>query len=231
MEITDNEPKIDLASFLGDPNIGLYIFATDSYALIPLNTHDSLLHKIEKVLSVPVIKTNIAGTSLLGALLAGDSDLLLVPDIAFDTELEILRKNKVPFEVIHTELTALGNNIVSSEKSLLVNPDYDIKARSKFREITGKKIVSTDFGELKTFGSLIKVKGDRALISPLLENKKEQIKDLLNLKKVFVSNVNFGNPFVSSGLVVNNKGMLIGEKTTGFESMQIEQAFGFTKYE
>ncbi len=230
MEITD-EPKIDLASFLGDPNIGLYIFATDSYVLAPINIHDSLLHKIEKVLSVPVIKTNIAGTSLLGALLSGDDNILLVPDIAFDTELETLKKNKIPFEVVHTELTALGNNIISSENSLLVNPDYDIKTKSRLREITGKKIVSADFGELKTFGSLIKVRGKRALISPLLEDRKEQVKSLLDLEKVFVSNVNFGNPFVSSGLIVNKNGMLIGEKTTGFESMQIEQAFGFTKYE
>ncbi len=227
----DNSPRIDLASFSGNPNIGLYLFATDSYVLVPLSIHDSLLHKVEKVFDVPIIKTNIAGTSLLGVLLAGDSNKLLVPKIILDTEIKTLEKNGVDFSIVNTDLTALGNNIVSTEKALLVNPDYDTNSIIQLRKSTGKNIIKWESSNYKTVGSLIKVKGNKAIISPLIENKKDLIKDLLNLDKVSATSVNFGSPFVSSGIVANKNGMLIGEKTTGMESMQIEQAFGFTKYE
>jgi translation initiation factor 6 (eIF-6) len=90
--IEDNNlerPNVDLATFDGNPNIGLYLFATNDYCLAPESTSDKLLHKIEKVLDVPVIKLNIAGTPLLGVFLSGNSEQLLVPSIIFDKEKEI----------------------------------------------------------------------------------------------------------------------------------------------
>ncbi len=232
--IEDNNidrPNVDLATFNGNPNIGLYLFATNKYCLVPESTSDKLLHKVEKVLDVPVIKLNIAGTPLLGVFLSGNSEQLLVPSIIFDKEQEVLEKNNINFKVFDTELTALGNNIVFSNDALLINYDYDINSRKKLRELTGKNIISKEFGDVKTVGSAIILRGKRAVISPLLEKHKQLIKDLLKLDIVEVSSVNFGNPYVSSGLVANDKGLLIGEKTTGFESMRIEQALGFTKYE
>lgn len=223
--------NVDLATFDGNPNIGLYLFATNDYCLAPESISDKLLHKVEKVLDVPVIKLNLAGTPLLGVFLSGDSEQLLVPSIIFDKEQEILRSNNINFKVFDTELTALGNNIIFSKDALLINHDYDINSRKKLRELTGKNIISEEFGDVKTIGSAIIVRGKRAVISPLLERYKQLIKDLLKLDAIEVSSVNFGNPYVSSGLVANDKGLLIGEKTTGLESMKIEQALGFTKYE
>ena len=79
-------------SFNGNPNIGLYGFATDSYCLMPIHLSSKIIAQIKHALDVPVYQVSIAGTDLLGALCSGNSDLLLVPEIIRDEEIKQLEK-------------------------------------------------------------------------------------------------------------------------------------------
>ena len=91
-------------SFNGNPNIGLYCFTTDAYCLMPIHISSKIIAKIKQVLGVPVYQVSIAGTDLLGALCAGRSDLLLVPEIIRDEEIKQLDNHKIPYKIIKTKL-------------------------------------------------------------------------------------------------------------------------------
>ena len=86
----------------GNPNVGLYGFANNKYVLVGREVPAALAQEIGKVLNVPVHQISIAGTSLLGVFLAGNDHKLLVPSIAFDSELRVLDKLGIPYAVIET---------------------------------------------------------------------------------------------------------------------------------
>ncbi len=222
--------NVDIADFNSNPNIGLYLFATNKYCLVPEHTSERMIKKVESVLGVEALRINIAGTSLLGALLCGTEHKLLVPGILFDKEIQKLEDYKIKFSVFKTELTALGNNIVIGKKGMLVNPDYSKANIDKLKQIFDLKVISAEFNGVHTPGSVIKLNNHGLLISNLLEDKAGKIKKSLGFGSFETATVNFGNPYISSGIVTNDEGLLIGTATTGFESMQIQRGLGFTKY-
>ena len=222
--------NVDILDFNGNPNIGLYLFATNKYCLIPENTPEKISKKVSSVLDVDVLRINIAGTSLLGALLSGNEHTLLVPEIAFETELQKLKDYHINFSVLPTELTALGNNIIIGKKGIIINPNYTHEVSTKLQELFDLGVMKKEFNIVQTPGSVIKLNNQGLLISSLIEDKARWIKRFLGFESFETTSVNFGNPYISSGIIVNDKGLLIGKLTTGFESMQIQRGLGFTRY-
>jgi translation initiation factor 6 (eIF-6) len=68
--------KILLASYLSNPNIGLFGMATDEFCLLPRGAPKRLQEEISKTLGVPIVCCNIAGTELPGALCIGQGSRL-----------------------------------------------------------------------------------------------------------------------------------------------------------
>ena len=64
-------------NFNGNPNVGLFGFATDEYCLLGKEIKKYVAKEIEKVLKVPVHQITLAGTSLIGAFAVGNSKILL----------------------------------------------------------------------------------------------------------------------------------------------------------
>ena len=72
--------------FEGNPNIGLFGFCNDSFCLLPKGLSKKTQNKIEKTLDVPCYNISIAGTSLIGAFIAGNNSKIIVPHIIFENE-------------------------------------------------------------------------------------------------------------------------------------------------
>jgi len=217
--------------FNGNPNIGLYCYANNDYCLVPQIFPEKLVRRIERTLKVNVYRTNIAGTSFLGALLSGNDSILIVPKIVFKREIENLKKLKIKHKIVDSDLTALGNNILVSEKIILINPDYSLRVENKLKEIFNLEVKRFYVKGIRAIASLIRTNSNGALVSDLIPYKKqEDLKILLGVRNIESTTVNFGNQIVSSGIVLNNKGLIIGSKTTGPELMNIQSAFEFADY-
>ena len=143
-----------VVNFNSNPNVGLYGYATDKYCLIGTEVPDNLIDDISEVLDVPVIKMNIAGTSLIGVFLSGNKNCLLVPKIAFENELAILDKHKIKYRLLDTKLTCLGNNMICNDKGCLVSSEYGEKEIKIIRDALKVDVVKTQIAELNTLGSL-----------------------------------------------------------------------------
>ncbi len=218
----------EIMCFNGNPNVGLYCYANNNYCIVPLSFPNKIVEKIENTLKVPVYRINIAGTALVGVFLTGTDDLLLVPHIVFNRELESLKKFGIKYEIIDSELTALSNNILVGSEAVLINNEYNKKVEEKLSNLLNKKVVRVNLQNAKTVGSLLKVRGENAVVSPLLKDKEvNTIKKILSLRNIERTTINFGNPFISSGIVCNDKGLIVGCSTIGAELMIIEQTLGF----
>jgi translation initiation factor 6 len=140
-------------SFRGNPNVGLYAYATDSYCLVGPEVPDHEYERIKATLEVPVHRATIAGTGLVGVFLAGNNKHLLVPHIIFDKEEALLKKLGIQYTVITTDLTALGNNILCNDFGCLVSSEYSEAERETIGKALGMKAKSFKIGELDIVGS------------------------------------------------------------------------------
>jgi translation initiation factor 6 len=216
-----------VTNFNSNPNVGLYGYATDKYCLLGTEVPDDLVDDISEVLDVPVIKMNIAGTSLLGVFLSGNNNCLLVPKIAFPNELEILDKHKIKYKLINTKLTCLGNNIICNDKGCLVSREYGERDIKAFKEALKVNVVKAKIAELNTLGSLaVHTKKGLLCHHEILEDEAELLKKVLKVE-VFTGTVNMGVPFIGSGILCNNNGFIIGDASGGPETVNADEALGF----
>lgn len=213
----------------GNPNVGLYGYCNDKYCLLGLDVSRKKAREIEKILKVPVHRLNIAGTSLVGVFCAGNNSCLLLPNIVFEDELKQLDKLKIKYKVIDTKLTALGNNVLCNDNGAFVNPNFSAVQKKKIRQALNVKVVPGQIAELDTTGSLGILNEKGCLLHR--DTHQRTIKFLEGLLKIKcdTGSVNLGNPFVSSGVLCNSNGFVVGNQSGGPEISHIDHVLGFIK--
>jgi translation initiation factor 6 len=176
-----------------------------------------------------IVETRIADTIILGVMAAGNDKGLLLPRTVKDEEVELIRRSlDVEIGVLDTRNTALGNLILANNEAALIYPGLEEHVEEKIREVLGvKKLEKRVIAHIPTVGSLAVVTGKGGLIHPDVPD--EEIKFLSEFFSVpfDVGTVNFGIPFVKTGIIANDKGALVGDQTTGPELMRIQKALGY----
>jgi len=216
-----------ITNFNGNPNVGLYGFATDKFCLLGRDAPEKLHAKISEVLDVPIIMMSIAGTSLVGIFVNGNKNCLIIPKIAFPQELEILDKHKIKYRLIDTKFTCLGNNIICNDKGCIVSNEYGEKEIKQIKDALKVDVVKSKIAELNTLGSLAVHTKKRLLCHhEILEQEAEIIKKVLKVE-VYTGTINMGVPFIGSGVLCNNKGFIIGDASGGPEIINVDESLGF----
>ncbi|MBC8494759.1 translation initiation factor IF-6 [archaeon] len=216
-----------MMDFNNNPNVGLFGFATNNYILVGKEISDETVKEIKRIFELPVHKINIAGTSLIGVFIAGNDDVILVPGITFESELEELDKLKIKYKVLKTDLTCLGNNIIVSESGVLVNENFSTSDIKIIKEVFGLPVEKMSIANTEIPGACIVTNRDKALIHR--DTSSYEIKFIEKVLKVktIPGTVNLGVPYVRSGILCNKKSMIIGESSGPAEIMNAEEALGF----
>jgi translation initiation factor 6 len=213
--------------FNGNFNVGLYAYATDDYCLIGQDVPSELIAEIEKALNVPIHRITIAGTGLLGVFLAGNKNCLLIPKITFNDEIEEIKKLKINYRIIDTKLTALGNNILCNEKGCIINPDFGKTEEETIKEALKVPVKRGKIAGLSIVGALATINKKGCLLHRDAEDFEiEFIEDTLGLK-VTTGTVNFGSPYIKSGILANSNGFIIGSVSGGPEIQNADISLGF----
>jgi translation initiation factor 6 len=215
------------SKFQNNPNVGLYGLATDSYCLLPKNLKKSLVQEIKSVLEVPVYQITIYNTNLIGVFCVGNKDYLFVPSFLPESELKELEKIKdVRVVKLETKLTALGNNITLHDDRCLVNPELEMGAKNALKDL-GFKVTPLEIAQIPTVGACTALNSHGCLLHMDVTNAKK-ISSSLKLP-VNIGTVNFGSPYVRTGLILNSRGYIIGSETTGPETQRIDEALGYLR--
>ena len=202
--------------------MGAFSFTNDSFAIIPPDVPRKVEEVFEENLQVEVHHATIAGSVLLGILVAGNNRGVLLPNSATDDEVDVIKRlGDVRVEKLQTKLTALGNLILANDHGALVYPSFDektVKIIESVLQVETKKCSITGGGLVGSNG----VATNRGvLVNPLAKEK-----DLNLLKEVLkvqadVGTVNRGIPYVRTGMTANSKGAVVGDETTGPELARI----------
>ena len=210
-----------LLAISGIPLIGLYIRATDNFAVLGIDDEKAKEYLREE-LDVDIVVTTIGGSELVGALVAANSNGVLVSSYVREKELEKLKKI-VDVYTVNTAMTCLGNIVCVNDKGAIVHPEADEVIIKAIEDHLDVDVVKSTIGGIKTVGMSAVVTNRGGLLNP---NASEwEIKRVEETMKVEVGTgtVNFGSDMVGTGLVANSKGYIAGKDTTGFELGVIEE--------
>ena len=209
----------------GNPNLGVSILAKDNVAIVSQGLQDSYFKSIEETLKVPIIKTPICGSNLAGALMAGNSNGLLVSPYVFSHELDILSEHDINVEIIPDKLTAIGNIIVANDNGAIVNPDLSSDAKKIIENTLDVEIVESTIAGLDIVGSTIAATNKGALVHPdATEEELDLVEEVLGVPAE-IGTVNRGVKLVGACIIANSNGVIVGNKTTGPELARIDQVF------
>lgn len=218
---------IELTTIFGNPNIGVYIYANNRLALLPYDAPEKLEKQVHEVLGVDVYRASIAGSRLLGVFIAGNDNGIVLPRVAKDEEIELMRRiakqegiNVVVLEEVRE--TGLGNLVLTNNKGCMISRILSEEV-GKISEALGLDCTNGLIAGSPLIGSLAVVTNNGLALPPLVSE--EEIKELSEIFRVpaDVVTVNRGRFFLRAGLVANDRGALVGEETTGIELMQLQR--------
>jgi len=211
-------PEIEKSDYRGNVNIGLYALVTENYGLFPPEFKKKELFEVEEKLEVAIAKTN-----LIGLFCAGNSNGLILPSIVKESELAKLEDKN--YTLIDSELTALGNLILCNDRGAIISPHLK-KYQRKIEETLGVKTTVGTLNDLTIVGSCGVATNQGALLHRDSGDQEiEQVESRLQVE-ADIGTVNFGSPYVGTGILANSHHILVGNETKGPELGRIYTALG-----
>ncbi len=211
-----------LLAIKGVPLIGLYVRATEEFAIVGVNER-GVVGSLKEELDVDVVVTTVMGSELVGALVCANSKGVLVNSQISRRELERIEKI-AEVKTVESNVTCLGNVVCLNDRGAIIHPEVDENIEESVRDFLDVETARGTIGGVKTVGMSAVVTNRGGLLNP---NASEwEIRKVEDVMKVDVGTgtVNFGVELVGTGLVANSKGYVAGKDTTGFELGLIEEA-------
>lgn len=201
----------DLVDYYGDVNIGFYGKASDKLFI------SSFEKDFSNIFNVPSKRITIGGTEFVGLFSAMNSNGIVLPFIVRDEEMEEIKKFGLDVLVLKEKFTAIGNLIVVNDKGAIVSDLLSKKSIKSIEDVLKVEVVQASLANSKVVGSVCFATNKGAVLHrEAREEDVELVKDVLKVE-VERGSVNFGSPFVASGIIANSYGALIGSKTSGYE--------------
>ena len=214
-----------LADVFGSPNIGVYCYCSEDLAIVPPGLTNRKLTKFAQTLDVGLCKTTVGGSTLVGALVTGNSKGVLVPHTIKDYELQRIEEfSKVI--IVESNWTALGNVVLANDYGAVIHPDAPNQIIESLNRELGVPTAYGKIGSLPFVGSLAIATNRGAILSPNALSEEENVIENALHVDAELSTTNGGVPYVKSGILANSKGAIVGQLTRGAELMQISRTLG-----
>ncbi|KAH9662248.1 eukaryotic translation initiation factor 6 [Citrus sinensis] len=195
--------------------VGVFSKLTNAYCLVAIGGSESFYSTFEAELAdvIPVVKTSIGGTRIIGRLCA---------------ELQHLR-NSLPDQVvvqrIEERLSALGNCIACNDHVALTHTDLDRETEEMIADVLGVEVFRQTIAGNILVGSYCSFSNRGGLVHP--HTSIEDLDELSTLLQVplVAGTVNRGSEVIAAGLTVNDWTAFCGSDTTATELSVIESVF------
>ena len=142
---------------VGNPNVGVFILATDDLAIVPYNLPDEKAEIIKETLEVNVVKSSISGSSLIGSLAVANSNGIVVSPHVLDREIEQFEKLGLNVATLPGQYTAVGNIIAANDTGAIVSPFLGQEAIEVVEETLDVNVEATSMVGSDIIGSFITV--------------------------------------------------------------------------
>jgi translation initiation factor 6 len=219
--VTDKRIKIAGSSLLG-----VFARCTEKVVIVPQEVGEADRLALEDGLKVEAVRALAGIGSVLGSLVAANSNGFVVTHHAGNEVLKALREYGQVAR-LPARINAAGNVILVNDNAALVHPGLSSRACEAVEQTLGVKVEKGTIGGLKTVGMAGVATNKGLLLHPRVSEEEIAVLERLFELPVDVGTVNLGSPLVGSGVLANSRGYFAGEDTSGPELGRIEDALGF----
>ena len=208
------------------PNIGIYTKVNDEKIFLPRGFAKSKAAHLEEYLNAEALYTSVANTRLMGALMVINNHGILLPNTISETELAFYKKyTDLNVSILDTKFTALGNMISVNDKGGVVSPIIPKDEVKQISDALDVEIIQKRIAGYNQVGAMMVATSHGGIIHP--ETDEEDIRKISDVLGVEIepATINGGIPFVASGVLANNKSIVVGSFTSGPEIMMLTRAF------
>ncbi len=210
-------------SIRGSPFVGVFIKATDEFALVPTGLTPKDKKIIEQTFEVNIVETRIANTSIIGSLCIANKKKVVLPSIAEPDEIDELERQGIKTAVIDS-VEALGNHVTLNDTSGICGNALREQTLKSIEHELGIEIKRLTVANSDLVGSATVVTNKGFVCHPkTLEEEFKTLEKTLAIKGN-VSSANYGDLFIGNSVAANSFGCLVGQNTTGYEMMAIDEA-------
>jgi translation initiation factor 6 len=208
----------------GNPYIGVFCAANDSLLVLEPQVPKASARRIAEALGVPAVPTSVGRSSVVGSLLAMNSNGILATPFIEPDEIEAIGGPVYP---LPHRLSAVGNNILCNDRGAVVHPGYDDEALGFIHEALHVPVVRGTVAGVRTVGAAGIATNKGVLCHPHAKlSETELIQDTLRVP-VTITTANYGSALVGACMVANSNGAVVGSKTTPIELGRIEEGLGY----
>lgn len=226
-------PYFNMASrtqFENSNEVGVFSKLTNLYCLVAVGGSENFYSAFEAELGdvIPIVRTTIAGTRIVGRMTAGNRRGLLVPTQTTDQELMHLRNSlpdSVKIQRVEERLSALGNVICCNDYVALVHPDIERETEELIADVLGVEVFRQTIAGNVLVGLYCALSNQGGIVHPQTSiQDQEELLSLLQVPLV-AGTVNRGSSVVGAGMVVNDWVAVSGLDTTAPELSVVESIF------
>ncbi len=208
------------------PNVGIYAKCNDSFVFIPNGFAATKAENLCEFLKTEYIFASVANTRLLGALMVVNNNGLLLPRNSLEEEVIHLKKSTgLNVDILDTKHTAIGNLICVNDKGGVMSPLIPSEYVKKVEDVLGIEVIRKRIAGYHQTGAMAVANCHGGIIHPTTEE--DDIKGISQVLGVDLepATINGGSPFVASGILANNRSLVVGTLTNGPELVMLTKAF------
>ena len=213
-------------TFDGDPNIGVFSRVLGDIVVIPPESPADFRAAVKEALDAEIIETTIQGSTIIGSLVAGNSRGVVISGLATDEEVDKLAEYREVL-LLTENMNAAGNVIMANDTFVAVHPDMPADMGKAIAEFLGCELIFLTLGGVKTVGMAGVATNKGVIVHPRATAQELSRLEIVAKIPVGTGTINMGSALVGTGLLVNEKGYIAGNATSGFELGRVEDVFGF----
>lgn len=208
------------------PNVGIYAKCNDSFVFIPNGFALTKARNLSEFLKADYLFTSVANTRLLGALMVANNKGILLPRNALEEEVVHLKKSTgLNVQILDTKYTALGNLICVNDTGGVMSPLIPPEYSKQVADVLGIEVIRKKIAGYHQAGAMAVATSNGGIIHP--SSEEEDVREVSEVLGVDIepATINGGSPFVASGILANNKSLVVGTLTNGPELVMLTKAF------
>ena len=208
------------------PNVGIYTKVNDNFVFVPNGFATTKAKNLSEFLKTDYIFTSVANTRLLGPLMVINNKGIILPGSVLDDEVAHLKKSTgLNVSILDTKYTALGNLICVNDKGGIMSPMIPNEYVKLVEDSLGIEIIRKRIAKYHQAGAMAIATSRGGIVHPDTEENDIKIMSEVLGVELEAATVNGGIPYVASGILANNKSLVVGTLTNGPELVMLTRAF------